>query len=121
MFGVKLIEVVQRLCTFAGQALTVDAENWMAHRGAAWVQHPFGLWDDPADDERGKAWVRSAVADMQPFATGAVYLNFIGNEGEDRVRAAYGDDYDRLAAMKAEFDPDNVFHLHHPITPLAAV
>jgi FAD/FMN-containing dehydrogenase len=105
-----------------GGAVAEQADAWpMAHRGAAWVQHPFGLWDDPADDERGKAWVRSAVADMQPFATGAVYLNFIGNEGDDRVRAAYGDDYDRLAAVKGEFDPDNVFHLHHPIQPLAAV
>lgn len=101
-----------------GGAVADQADAWpMAHRGATWVQHPFGLWADEADDERGKAWVRSAVADMQPFATGAVYLNFIGNEGDDRVKAAYGDDYDRVAAVKGEFDPDNVFHLHHAITP----
>jgi FAD/FMN-containing dehydrogenase len=58
---------------------------------------------------------------MKPFATGAVYLNFIGDEGEDRIVAGYGEDnYARLAAVKAEFDPDNVFHLHHNIKPLAA-
>lgn len=57
---------------------------------------------------------------MKPFATGAVYLNFIGDEGEDRVRAGYGESYDRLAAVKAEYDPDNVFHRHHAIQPLSA-
>lgn len=101
-----------------GGAVADRAGEWpMAHRGATWVQHPFGLWDDPADDERGKAWVRSAIADMEPFATGAVYLNFIGNEGEDRVRAAYGRHFERIAAVKGEFDPGNVFRLHHPIPP----
>ncbi len=102
-----------------GGAVAEQAEDWpMAHRDASWVVHPFGLWDDPADDDRGRAWARGAVADLQPYAIDAVYLNFIGDEGEDRVRAAYGDDYDRIAAVKSEFDPDNTFHLHHPIMPL---
>ena len=49
-----------------------------------------------------------------------VYLNFIGDEGEDRIVAGYGrENYERLAAVKAEYDPDNVFHLHHPIRPAA--
>jgi FAD/FMN-containing dehydrogenase len=104
-----------------GGAVASQAGDWpMTHRDAAWVQHPFGLWDSPGDDVRGKAWVRDAVADMKPFSTTAVYLNFVGDdEGEDRVRASYGEEnYARLAAVKAEFDPDNVFHLHHAIKPL---
>ena len=52
-------------------------------------------------------------------AVDAVYLNFIPDEGEDRVVAAYArENYERLAAVKAEYDPDNLFHLHHNIKPL---
>jgi len=103
-----------------GGAVSARAGEWpLPHRSAAWATHPFGLWDDPADDDRGLAWARKAVADMKPYSTGAVYLNFIGDEGEDRVVAGYGsENYDRLAAVKAEYDPDNVFHLHHNIRPL---
>ncbi len=111
----------QHLLVPWGGAVAAQGADWpLPHRSAAWVQHPFGLWDDPADDARGIAWARKAVADMEPFATGSVYLNFIGDEGEDRVVAGYGEaNYERLAAVKAEFDPDNVFHLHHNIKPAA--
>jgi hypothetical protein len=55
---------------------------------------------------------------MTPFATGDVYLNFTGAEGPDRIIAGYGaDNYTRLAAVKAEYDPANVFHINHNITP----
>jgi FAD/FMN-containing dehydrogenase len=54
-----------------------------------------------------------------PWATGAVYLNFIGDEGTERIVAGLGqDNYDRLAAIKADYDPENVFHLNHNITPI---
>ena len=87
-------------------------------RRAPWVVHPFAVWDDPADDERAKQWTRDVRADMRAWASGAVYLNFIGNEGDDRVVAGLGEDnYKRLAAVKAELDPDNVFHLNHNIKP----
>jgi FAD/FMN-containing dehydrogenase len=82
------------------------------------VVHPFGLWTDAADDERGIEWARNVCADLKPWSTGAVYLNFIGNEGHDRVVAGFGqENYDRLARVKAEFDPGNVFHLNHNILP----
>jgi FAD/FMN-containing dehydrogenase len=87
-------------------------------RDAAWIVHPFGMWEDPADDERGRQWAHDVRADLQPWATGAVYLNFIGNEGGERVVAGLGaDNLKRLAGVKAEYDPDNVFHLNHNITP----
>jgi FAD/FMN-containing dehydrogenase len=55
---------------------------------------------------------------MEPHATGGVYVNFLHNdEGETRVRAAYGDHYDRLAAIKARYDPDNVFRSNQNIKP----
>ncbi len=104
-----------------GGAVARGAADWpLPHRDARWVIHPLGLWEDPADDEQGLAWGRGICADVRPWATGAVYLNFVGDEGQDRVRAGYGEaNYERLAAVKAEFDPHNVFHLHHNIKPAA--
>lgn len=102
-----------------GGAVSADLDRWpMPHRDAGWVVHTFGTWSDPKDDERGVAWARGAAEAMRPFSTGAVYLNFIGDEGSDRIIAGYGkENYERLATVKAEFDPDNVFHLSHNIKP----
>ncbi len=87
-------------------------------RHAPWIVHPFGLWTDPGDDERGRRWVHDTRADLRPWASGAVYLNFIGDEGEDRVVAGYGkENYARLVAAKTQYDPENVFHLNHNIKP----
>ncbi len=104
-----------------GGRVADQATNWpMTHRGATWVTHPFGLWDDSEDDERGIAWTRRSVAEMKPYDIGSVYLNFVADAGEDLVRASYGEEnYARLAAVKAEFDPGNLFNRHHPIKPLA--
>jgi FAD/FMN-containing dehydrogenase len=87
-------------------------------RRAAWCVHPFGLWEDPANDQRARRWAHDVRADLQPWATGDVYLNFIGDEGRDRLVAGFGrENYDRLAAVKAAYDPDNVFRLNHNIEP----
>lgn len=87
-------------------------------RHAPWVVHPFGLWQNPAYDERGRQWAHNVRADLKPWSSGAVYLNFIGDEGVDRVVAGYGrENYMRLARVKAQYDPDNVFHLNHNIQP----
>ncbi|MGW3423853.1 FAD-binding oxidoreductase [Streptomyces phaeochromogenes] len=88
------------------------------YRDAPWAVHPFGIWEDPADDERCVQWVRDVRADVRPWSTGAVYLNFIGDEGEDRVEAGLGaENTRRLAAVKAHYDPDNVFRFNHNIAP----
>ena len=103
-----------------GGAVARDGNGWpIADRTALWAVHPLGLWEDPADDDRGRQWSRDLCADMKPWATGGVYLNFVGDEGEDRVVAGYGGEasYARLAAVKAEYDPDNVFHLNHNVRP----
>lgn len=87
-------------------------------RHAPWCVHPFGLWKDPADDERGRQWAHNIRADLKPWANGAVYLNFIGDEGHDRVMAGFGEEnYRKLARIKAQFDPDNIFRLNHNIKP----
>jgi FAD/FMN-containing dehydrogenase len=95
-----------------------DSAHPLPWRTAAWVAHPFGIWDNPADDARGRQWVRDARADVMPWSVGLVYLNFIGNEGEDRVVAGFGaENYRRLAEVKSRYDPDNVFRLNHNIKP----
>ncbi|MBO3675486.1 FAD-binding oxidoreductase [Streptomyces sp. NEAU-YJ-81] len=87
-------------------------------REAPWIVHPFGLWDDPADDARVRQWAHDTRADVRPWSRGAVYLNFIGKEGRDRVIEGFGaENYHRLAGVKALYDPDNVFRLNHNIEP----
>ncbi|MEU1556375.1 FAD-binding oxidoreductase [Streptomyces scabiei] len=94
------------------------AQYPVPYRDAPWVVHPFGVWADPADDERCMRWVRDVRADVRPWSTGAVYLNFVGDEGADRVVAGVGvDNHRRLTAVKARFDPDNVFRFNHNIPP----
>ncbi|GLP72261.1 oxidoreductase [Streptomyces sp. TUS-ST3] len=88
------------------------------YRDAPWAVHPFGIWEDPADDERCVQWVRDVRADVRPWSTGAVYLNFIGDEGTDRVVAGVGtENTRRLAEVKGRYDPDNVFRFNHNIKP----
>lgn len=98
-----------------------EDETPLAKRDATWVVHPFGVWDDPDEDAANIAWARDFRAALAPHATGGVYLNFIGAEGEERIRAAYGEEkYLRLSAIKAKYDPDNVFQLNHNIKPAAS-
>lgn len=89
------------------------------HRDASWVLNIQARWSDPETDDRHVAWTRDFFDAMMPHATGGVYVNFVdSDEGDDRVRAAYGESmYDRLAQVKAEWDPENVFHRNQNITP----
>lgn len=69
-------------------------------------------WERPDDDDANIAWARGCVSELEPFSTGGTYLNFAGflEEGEAQVRRAVGDrNYERLAAVKATYDPDGVF------------
>lgn len=87
-------------------------------RTAPWSVHPYGVWADPADDAYGRRWVHDVRSDVAPWSSGAVYLNFIGDEGPERTTAGLGRaNHDRLAAVKRQFDPENVFHLNHNIRP----
>jgi hypothetical protein len=75
------------------------------------------MWADPADDHRARVGAQPENR-YAPWATGDVYLNFIGDEGHDRTVAGYGpENYQRLARIKAEFDPDNIFSRWHNVKP----
>ena len=90
----------------------------LINRNAAWVSHPYGISTTPEGGERAKAWVKDFRTKMAPYATGGVWLTFNGNEGQDRIRAAFGNgNYARLARVKRDFDPQNIFRGNHNIVP----
>jgi FAD/FMN-containing dehydrogenase len=87
-------------------------------RNAPWNVHYLSMWPDPADTEKNIAYTRNIANAMKPWTTGRAYLNFIGDEGVDRVEAAFGPEkYKRLQALKRQWDPDNVFRHNQNITP----
>ncbi len=104
-----------------GGAVARNTEHTpLADRDAAWVMHPFCVWDGEERDAEHVAWGREGREVLADHRTGATYLNFVGDEGADRVRAGYGEHYGRLAAIKAAWDPDNVFRGNQNIVPARA-
>ncbi len=98
-----------------------DDATPMTQRSAAWVSHPFAVWENPADDKANIEWVRQFRSDIAPWTTGGVYLNFIGAEGHDRIRNAYGEaKYQRLVEVKTEYDPENKFRGNQNIAPMVS-
>ena len=74
-------------------------------------------WETPDQDESCISWVRNTSTAMQPFGDGSVYVNYLGDEGDQRVRSAYGDNFAKLKALKTKFDPDNFFRINQNIRP----
>ncbi|WP_246776510.1 FAD-binding oxidoreductase [Bradyrhizobium sp. CCBAU 53351] len=89
-----------------------------ANRDAAFDCFPVAIWEDPADDDANMRWARELWSAVRPYSTGGVYANNLGDEGEDRVRDAYGENYARLAALKTKYDPTNLFRLNQNIRPM---
>jgi hypothetical protein len=79
-------------------------------------------WSDPKDAERNIAWTREFFDAMRPFAAPGAYVNYLGgDEGADGLKAAYGAKLVRLAALKAKFDPANLFRMNLNIAPASVV
>lgn len=101
-----------------GQVNRVPADaTAYPHRDAEYVMNVHTRWEDPAEDDRCVAWAREFFDKMGAFATGGVYVNFMPADETDRVKAAFGANYDRLARIKGRYDPDNFFHLNQNIVP----
>jgi FAD/FMN-containing dehydrogenase len=103
-----------------GAARRVGAEaTAFGSREAPYLLSFDTTWTDPADTERNIAWTRTAWADMRRFGPGGLYLNFagFGEEKEALVRASYGPNYERLATLKAQYDPNNLFRMNQNIAP----
>jgi FAD/FMN-containing dehydrogenase len=82
-----------------------------------WVQVIVGVDPDPANRELVTDWAVAYSDAVSPYSTGGSYINMTMEEGDDRLRAIYGPNYDRLAEIKAKYDPDNVFHVNQNIKP----
>jgi FAD/FMN-containing dehydrogenase len=93
-----------------------EAHSAVGNRDAAGVLNIAGAWDQASDDAGNIEWARNAWRDLREFSTGGTYVNFLTEEeGDDRTRAAYRTNYPRLARLKAEWDPDNLFHTNKNI------
>lgn len=88
------------------------------HRKAQYAANLMSMWADPAEADRQVAWTREFWSALEPLTTGGVFVNFLGDEGQDRVREAYGPaTYERLVALKNRYDPTNLFRLNQNIRP----
>ena len=100
-----------------GEASRVSpTETAFALREESYVMSIVAAWE-AGQAHLHRAWARTFWTAMQPFASSGVYVNFLGNEGEERVRAAYGVNYERLVALKNTYDPTNFFSLNQNIRP----
>ena len=86
-------------------------------RDANFVEVIVGVDPDPANDQRMIAWARDYWTALHPYSAGGAYVNMIMDEGEDQVKAAYRENYARLAQIKARYDPANLFHVNQNIKP----
>jgi FAD/FMN-containing dehydrogenase len=108
-----------KFAALGGAVARVPADaTAFAHRGAPFVLNINARWALPGDSEQHVEWTQRLWTAMQPFSAGGAYVNFLGTEGQDRVRAAYGEPaYQRLAALKRRYDPENTFRLNQNIAP----
>jgi FAD/FMN-containing dehydrogenase len=104
---------------FHGAVTRVAAtDTAVPHRDAGWNLLIPSVWADAAVTEANIAWTRDTFAALRPYFGGGRWLNYLGDDqADDAIRAAYGPNYERLKAVKRRYDPDNVFHLNHNITP----
>jgi hypothetical protein len=97
-----------------------EDDTAFSNRRAAFVYNAISTWTDPAEDQIHASTNRELVDAIQRFSSGGVYVNFLSNEGAARVRAAYGEaKFERLAKLKATYDPGNLFRLNQNIPPAA--
>jgi FAD/FMN-containing dehydrogenase len=96
-------------------------ETAFSHRDANWSGVFVGIDPDPANAGRITEWTKEYWGALHPYSAGSGYVNFMMEEGQERTKATYGDDYERLVAIKNEYDPTNLFRVNQNISPTAAV
>jgi FAD/FMN-containing dehydrogenase len=88
-----------------------------SHRRPTYDVVIIANWTDAGDNDRNIAWARELFAAVQPQVSSAAYVNFLDRDDADRVRAAYGENYDRLVALKRKYDPTNFFRMNQNVRP----
>jgi hypothetical protein len=96
-----------------------DTATAFHHRTSAYSLLILGGWLDDADSEANVAWVRELWDATRPLSSSAVYVNYLGTEGDSRIRDAYGPNHARLSELKRKYDPGNFFRLNQNIEPTA--
>lgn len=103
-----------------GAAARVPADaTAFAYRDGGWAGVIVGVDPDPANADAITRWARDYWQDLHPSSAGGAYVNFMMDEGNERIRASYRGNYDRLARIKARYDPANLFHINQNIPPAA--
>ncbi len=126
-------ETIELITEYASSAPSASSGITMMYWHGPWCAQPhdnaFGFrrvgyeywvhsyWQMAGERKKSWDWVEEFFAPLQPQSTGAVYVNDLENEGPERVRAAYGDKYERLAQLKRKYDPDNFFRVNQNIMP----
>ena len=122
-FGAKTPNIFSGVHIFstsgAAQRVAKDATAW-TYRDARFVHVIHAEYTDPAETEQHRAWVREYWEALHPHSAGGAYVNFLMDEGEDRVAASYGDNYQRLVDVKKKYDPTNLFRMNQNISPNGA-
>jgi FAD/FMN-containing dehydrogenase len=93
------------------------SDTAFSYRDANWGEVIVGVDPDPANNERMIAWAKAYWEELHPHSAGGAYINMMMEEGQERVKAAYRDNYTRLAAIKKKYDPNNLFHVNQNILP----
>ncbi len=88
-----------------------------SYRDATWAQVIVGVDPDPTNNEQITAWTKEYWDALHPHSAGGAYVNFMMDEGEERIKASYRDNYDRLVEVKKQFDPTNLFRVNQNIRP----
>lgn len=88
-----------------------------SYRDAKWSMVIAGIDPDPGQAKKIMNWTKDYWAAVHPYSLGGAYVNFMMDEGVDRIKATYRDNYDRLVEIKRKYDPDNFFHVNQNIRP----
>lgn len=87
------------------------------YRDATWAMVIVGVDPDPANKEKITTWTKQYWEKLHPYSAGGAYVNFMMDEGEERVKATYGENYERLVTIKRKYDPNNMFRVNQNINP----
>jgi hypothetical protein len=109
------------LSYLGGAAARVGAgETAFGDRSSPFILNLLGNWSDPADDEANRTWIRNLFGELRPAMTPGVYVNFMSGDEDDRVPEAYRERWERLVAVKTQYDPYNLFRLNQNVQPQRA-
>jgi len=96
-------------------------ETAFSYRDANWAAVIVGVDPDPARSGEATRWCKGYFDALHPYSAGGAYVNFMMDEGQERVQASFRDNYARLVAVKAAYDPGNLFRVNQNIRPMSTV